>query len=195
MRTLELEGGNADLRRCVAAAKVDSVLITQNGKPAALVVGVQGRDEEDLRYETDPSFWAMIAERRRQPTISRDELDRYLAFVDALCVPDPDVVKEALRDYGVNHVDGAGQTPLMLAAWHEAIVAVRLLMGMGANVNAQDHSGVTALMRAAMNGNVSIAEILLKNGADPSLKDNEGKTALEYARELGNTEAARLLSV
>ena len=41
-------------------------------------IGIEGHDAEDLHWETDPEFWAMIAERRQQPTMSRTELDEYL---------------------------------------------------------------------------------------------------------------------
>ena len=49
-----------------------------HGGHTALIVGIEGHDAEDLHWETDPEFWAMIAERRQQPTMSRTELDEYL---------------------------------------------------------------------------------------------------------------------
>ena len=50
------------------------VIITRNGKPIALVVGMEFKDEEDFALETSPEFWKMIEERRRQPTVSMDEV-------------------------------------------------------------------------------------------------------------------------
>ena len=75
MKTLDLEQSDVDLRECVAAAQQDSILITRSGKPAALVLGVEGYDLEDLRYMTDAEFWKTIEESRRQPAMSRTELD------------------------------------------------------------------------------------------------------------------------
>lgn len=78
MKTVELEEAQASFDACVDAAQSESLLVTRDGAPAVLVIGVQGRDIEDLRLEADPAFWAMIEERRRQPTLSRAELDDYL---------------------------------------------------------------------------------------------------------------------
>ena len=64
MKTLELERTDTDLGSCIQAAQGDSVLIIRGGKPTALIIGIEGLDAEDLHWETDPEFWAMIAERR-----------------------------------------------------------------------------------------------------------------------------------
>lgn len=83
MKTLEIEDLQTDLRAFIDAAQEESVLVTRHGKPAALVVGVESHDLEDLQLETDPAFWKMIEERRRQPTMSRAELDEYLREHDS----------------------------------------------------------------------------------------------------------------
>jgi hypothetical protein len=56
-----------------------SVLITRNGKPVALTVGVQGLDDEHLRLGGSEEFWSLIEERRRQPTLSRAELEQKIS--------------------------------------------------------------------------------------------------------------------
>ena len=48
--------------------------ITRRGKPAALLVGVEGKDWETIIPETDPTFWKLIQQRRKEPTISLKEL-------------------------------------------------------------------------------------------------------------------------
>jgi len=48
--------------------------ITRRGKPAALLVGVEGKDSETVILETDPTFWKLIQQRRKEPTISFKEL-------------------------------------------------------------------------------------------------------------------------
>jgi ankyrin repeat protein len=71
-------------------------------------------------------------------------------------------------------------TPLHLAAEMGHIRAVRLLLKMGANINAQFSSGQTPLMSACMSGHVDVVAELLKSGADVTLK-MEGHTALHIA--------------
>jgi antitoxin (DNA-binding transcriptional repressor) of toxin-antitoxin stability system len=69
---------NATLDRCVAEAQQERVILTRNGDPIALVVGIAGMDEEQVRLSSSPEFWKLIEESRRQKTISREELERRL---------------------------------------------------------------------------------------------------------------------
>jgi hypothetical protein len=48
----------------------------KHGKPAAVVIGVEGEDIEDVLLAHDPKFWALIRERRKQPTVSLEEAKR-----------------------------------------------------------------------------------------------------------------------
>jgi len=52
--------------------------ITRRGKPAALLLGVEGKDWETVIFETDPTFWNLLQERRKQLTISLRELNARL---------------------------------------------------------------------------------------------------------------------
>ena len=56
-------------------AQQERVVILRHGKPVALVIGI---DQEQLDLESSGEFWKLVAERRREPTISRAELDRRL---------------------------------------------------------------------------------------------------------------------
>ena len=76
MKTVPME--NATLDRCVAEAQQEKVILTRNGHPIALIVSVDGMDEEQIRLSSDPEFWKLMEERRRQKTISREELERRL---------------------------------------------------------------------------------------------------------------------
>lgn len=78
MKTLEVEDARTTLAECIDEAQSEGLLVTRNGRPAVLVIGVEGQDTEQLRLEAGPAFWEMIEERRRQPTLSRAELDEYL---------------------------------------------------------------------------------------------------------------------
>ncbi len=69
----------ADLAQCVKQAQKDRVVLTRNGKPLAILVGVKGLDWEQLELGYSDEFWSLIRARRRQRTMSRQELDKRLA--------------------------------------------------------------------------------------------------------------------
>jgi len=64
------------LDTCVSEAQRERVVITRNGKPVALIIGVEGLDEEQLQLGSSDKFWRLIAERRAQKTMSRAELEQ-----------------------------------------------------------------------------------------------------------------------
>ena len=55
-------------------AQQERILVTQNGKPVALVVGLENKDEEDWQLEMSLDFWQMIEERRKRPTMPFQEV-------------------------------------------------------------------------------------------------------------------------
>ena len=69
MKTVSIEQANLDA--CIRDAQDDRVMITRNGLPVAIVVGVEGFDEEQLRLGADDGFWRLIAVRRQQKTMNR----------------------------------------------------------------------------------------------------------------------------
>ena len=68
----------ATLEACVVEAQHDRVIVTRNGVPVALVVGVEGLDAEQVLLGSSDPFWRMIAERRSQATMDRAELEASL---------------------------------------------------------------------------------------------------------------------
>ena len=58
----------------VARAQKDRVVITRQGKPAAVLVGVNTQDWESVALQTDPKFWKLIRARRKQPTRSLSQV-------------------------------------------------------------------------------------------------------------------------
>ncbi len=78
MKTIPVRDLQKKVKECVDQAQLDRVVITRHGKPAAVLVGVEGQDWEDVVLQTDPAFWKLIRARRKQPTISLDELKKRL---------------------------------------------------------------------------------------------------------------------
>lgn len=68
-----------DLNNCLRSAQRQGVVITRKGKPIAVMFGVKDMDLEQLERSYSDEFWQTIAQRRKQKTISRAELERRLA--------------------------------------------------------------------------------------------------------------------
>jgi prevent-host-death family protein len=79
MKVVALREAKATLSSCVEAAQRDRILITRHGKPAALVIGVEGENLEDLLTVGNPRFWELIESRRvSRKTVSLAEVRRRL---------------------------------------------------------------------------------------------------------------------
>ncbi len=74
MKLVSLE--QATLDTCIRDAQHERVVITREGKPVAMIVGVEGMDKEQLELGASDSFWRLITERREQKTITRAELEQ-----------------------------------------------------------------------------------------------------------------------
>jgi prevent-host-death family protein len=70
---------HAKLNACIDDAQHEQVVITRNGRPVALIIGVEGLDQEQLLLGSSDKFWKLIEQRRKQKTITRDELDEKFA--------------------------------------------------------------------------------------------------------------------
>jgi prevent-host-death family protein len=79
MKTVTVRDLQKKIKECIDEAQGDRVVITRRGKPAAVLVGVEGDDWETVILETDPKFWKLIQQRRKQPTISLEQLKARLA--------------------------------------------------------------------------------------------------------------------
>lgn len=77
MKTIDLEQATLDV--CVSEAQNERVVITRNGKPVALVVGLEGLDTEQLQLGSSDKFWRLITERRQQKTVSRATLEQSIS--------------------------------------------------------------------------------------------------------------------
>jgi prevent-host-death family protein len=78
MKTVTVRDLQKQIRGCLDAAQTHHVVITRHGKPAAILIGVEGQDWETVIRATDATFWQLIQERRQQPTLSLEELKAQL---------------------------------------------------------------------------------------------------------------------
>ena len=70
MKTVTVRDLQKNVKDCVDKAQDDRVVITRHGRPAAVLVGVEGEEWEAVVLQTDPAFWKLIRARRKQSTIS-----------------------------------------------------------------------------------------------------------------------------
>ena len=77
MKTIDV--GQVDLNNCISVAQSEPIVLTRAGEPVALIVGVNGMDEEQVELGASAKFWKLVQARRAQATISRDELERRLS--------------------------------------------------------------------------------------------------------------------
>jgi prevent-host-death family protein len=78
MKVVALREAKQQLSGCVVRAQRERVLITKQGRPAALMIGVQGHDLEDVLLMQNPRFWKMLEARRAQPSLSLEEVRQQL---------------------------------------------------------------------------------------------------------------------
>ena len=76
MKTVAIE--EATLNAWIEDAQGERVVITRNGRPVALVVGIEGMDLEQIALGSSNRFWSLIAKRRAQKPMSRAELEESL---------------------------------------------------------------------------------------------------------------------
>lgn len=86
-----------------------------------------------------------------------------------------------------------GKTALMYASQYNNFNCARLLILVGANVNAIDENGSSALHYACYMNNYDLVKLLVDNGANTSIQDNNGVTALDIAIKHENEKISKLL--
>ena len=60
MRTVTVRDLQKRVKECVDEAQEDRVVVTRRGKPAAVLVGVEGQDWDSVVLQTDPTFWKRV---------------------------------------------------------------------------------------------------------------------------------------
>jgi uncharacterized protein len=91
----------------------------------------------------------------------------------------------------VNLTNAAGDTLVMLAAYHGHPATVQALAKRGADVNRANDRGQTPLAGAVFKGEDEVVRLLFQAGADPSAGT---PTAIDTASMFGRTEYLELFS-
>ncbi|KAI7705066.1 hypothetical protein KC353_g13100, partial [Hortaea werneckii] len=98
------------------------------------------------------------------------------------------------KDFDVDAQDGAGWTPLMIAAsLKDAEPLVDFLLSKGADVNAKTNNGQVALHFTASKSNIDVARKLIEHKATARVKDKRGQLPLHRAAAVGHVPLIKLM--
>jgi prevent-host-death family protein len=64
MKTISNLEAQTDIDAVLDSAQNERVVVTRNGRPSAVIVGLESYDDEDLTLASSPDFWRLISERR-----------------------------------------------------------------------------------------------------------------------------------
>jgi len=66
VKTIQSEELQANLNEVLNSARNERIVIYRQGKPCAILAGIQDYDNEDLELATSQDFWLMIQQRRSE---------------------------------------------------------------------------------------------------------------------------------
>ncbi|OWF40230.1 protein phosphatase 1 regulatory subunit 27-like [Mizuhopecten yessoensis] len=89
------------------------------------------------------------------------------------------MLRRASLQVDISGINDAGLTPLHQAVLDGNMMAVRLLIEHGANVNKQDEDSWSPLHAACAEGHADIAKLLLQHGAKKDLLTEDGERPLD----------------
>ncbi len=174
--------------------------VAQNHLQRASWLLAQGANARTLHaYARQPVHtMAVMAGHERMAALLRahgaemEALDGERALVAALMRGDaPEVRARVAADPALMR----SVAPLMAVATHDRADGVRLLLSLGADVNAVDHDGATPLHRAAHAGALQAIDVLLEAGAAVDVRDRKWQgTPMSWACVLGRPLVADRLA-
>ena len=81
MKTVDAGQFAANLNQYLLDSRSETIVVTQAGKPCAVVQGLDF-DDEQLQLINSSEFWSMIQRRRQSPTIPWDVAKERLKSLD-----------------------------------------------------------------------------------------------------------------
>src|SRR4051794_38368563 len=69
MKSISVADAQVNLEAVLKSDQGERVVLMREGKPSAILMGIEGYDEEDLQLATSAPFWEMIEARRKGPSI------------------------------------------------------------------------------------------------------------------------------
>jgi rRNA-processing protein FCF1 len=110
----------------------------------------------------------------------------FTPLLHAVQIQHLDIIKllfEAGADIGIGSSGkNAGNTPLMVCAWHGFYEGAVFFVGQGACCNQQDSNGFTALTKACIKGHFQIAALLVDR-TDMGIRSRDNKKVFEYIEQ------------
>jgi allophanate hydrolase subunit 2 len=98
MKTVAVENLARSIGSLMKSAPREVILLTKNGRPFAFMSDASQYDWEDIGYITDPAFWKMIAQRRKEKTIPFEQINTELAQREKNTARRKGAVKHRLRN-------------------------------------------------------------------------------------------------
>jgi prevent-host-death family protein len=83
VKTISVSRTKTDIEAVLDAAQKERVVVTRNGKPSAVIVGIENYDEEELELASSAEFWSMIEQSRKSPSIPLSELKQRLGLTSS----------------------------------------------------------------------------------------------------------------
>ncbi len=123
--------------------------------------------------------------------LSTEELEFLASMFDLARVGDSRLGEYVDQGLPVNLTNGAGDTLLILAAYHQQLELVQILIDRGADHSRVNDRGQTALAAAVFRRNRAVVETLLDAGADPTVGP---QSALDIARFFELVEMSEVLT-
>jgi ankyrin repeat protein len=153
------------------------LLAVRNGQPDVLKLFLNYADPDLVAFKAHiDGFNAMFAAVEGDRTTCIRVLHEHGVSVNQRTAVDNAIIADA--------------TPLHLAAYYGRVASLRLLLELGADVDALDAHGMTPLHIAVIRGHASAVQQLREANANDGLRDKAGNRAVSYCRDQPAIRAA-----